>query len=293
MSVISSGRPAITTFVGIVPGNCLYYSTTYSLALHTEWKSQFVSLCSSAAWLCHPWKGGMRSPSRVSMLEIIEAALQGLESSGVAVFSVDLGSGTGASGTPLCLHLRGRDSMNKESPVIVRKTKKEEFWFMNSYIGYRSFNRLIQIDHTIENQKRGNSAIEEPNQVLPQIRELCIRCKGSVLLDFNAIGRRHFTRHGQHLTMRGKRMLAELVVAGLKKASLATDNHSPSPPPPSPQTSLSPPPQPPSPPPPPSPPAPPSLPPSLLLTACAADVDRVPLVLMGLRRCLTTATRRQ
>ncbi|KAG8247822.1 hypothetical protein J6590_098229 [Homalodisca vitripennis] len=48
-------------------------------------------------------------------------------------------------------------------------------------------------------------------------------CKGSVLLDFNAIGRRHFTRHGQHLTMRGKRMLAELVVAGLKKASLATD----------------------------------------------------------------------
>ncbi|KAG8296969.1 hypothetical protein J6590_045811 [Homalodisca vitripennis] len=35
------------------------------------------------------------------------------------------------------------------------------------------------------------------------IRELCARCEGSVLLDFNTIGRRHFTRHGQHLTMGG------------------------------------------------------------------------------------------
>ncbi|XP_046666573.1 protein argonaute-2-like [Homalodisca vitripennis] len=74
------------------------------------------------------------------------------------------------------------------------------------------------------------------------------RCKGSVLLDFNTIGRRHFTRHGQHLTMRGKWLLAELVVVGLKKASLVTAGRSPSPPPPSLQKSSLPPPPPPSPP---------------------------------------------
>ncbi|KAG8281561.1 hypothetical protein J6590_056123 [Homalodisca vitripennis] len=51
------------------------------------------------------------------------------------------------------------------------------------------------------------------------IRELCARCEGSVLLDFNTIGRRHFTRHGQHLTMGGKRLLARLVVDGLRRAS--------------------------------------------------------------------------
>ncbi|KAG8242688.1 hypothetical protein J6590_061268 [Homalodisca vitripennis] len=68
---------------------------------------------------------------------------------------------------------------------------------------------------------------QQTTRVNNYIRELCIRCKGSVLLDSNAIGRRHFTRHGQHLTMRGKRMLAELVVAGQKKASLVTDYHTP------------------------------------------------------------------
>ncbi|KAG8301072.1 hypothetical protein J6590_061498 [Homalodisca vitripennis] len=79
---------------------------------------------------------------------------------------------------------------------------------------------------------------QETTCVNNYIRELCIRCKGSVLLDFKAIGRRHFTRHGHHLTMRGKRMLAELVVGGLKKASLVTADQSPSPSPlsPSPQT---------------------------------------------------------
>ncbi|KAG8246655.1 hypothetical protein J6590_079138 [Homalodisca vitripennis] len=51
------------------------------------------------------------------------------------------------------------------------------------------------------------------------IRELCARCEGSVLLDFNTIGRRHFTRHGQHLTMGGKQLLARLVVDGLRRVS--------------------------------------------------------------------------
>ncbi|KAG8301069.1 hypothetical protein J6590_061495 [Homalodisca vitripennis] len=44
---------------------------------------------------------------------------------------------------------------------------------------------------------------QQSTRVKNYIRELCIRCKGSVLLDINAIGRRHSTRHGQHLTMRG------------------------------------------------------------------------------------------
>ncbi|KAG8243825.1 hypothetical protein J6590_036992 [Homalodisca vitripennis] len=63
------------------------------------------------------------------------------------------------------------------------------------------------------------------------IRELCSRCEGSVLLDFNTIGRRHFTRHGQHLTMGGKRLLARLVVANLRRASLVSVGPSQPPPP--------------------------------------------------------------
>ncbi|KAG8307513.1 hypothetical protein J6590_018386 [Homalodisca vitripennis] len=63
------------------------------------------------------------------------------------------------------------------------------------------------------------------------IRELCARCEGSVLLDFNNIGRRHFTRHGQHLTMGGKRLLARLVVANLRRASLVSVGPSQPPPP--------------------------------------------------------------
>ncbi|KAG8316101.1 hypothetical protein J6590_058851 [Homalodisca vitripennis] len=66
------------------------------------------------------------------------------------------------------------------------------------------------------------------NQITMRTRQP--RCNGSELLD--AIERRHFTRHGQHLAMRGKRLLAELVVAGLRKASLVTADRSPSPPPP-------------------------------------------------------------
>ncbi|KAG8241213.1 hypothetical protein J6590_091848 [Homalodisca vitripennis] len=54
------------------------------------------------------------------------------------------------------------------------------------------------------------------------IKELCSRCEGSELLNFITIGRRHFTHHGQHLTMGGKRLLARLVVDGLKTASLVS-----------------------------------------------------------------------
>ncbi|KAG8289819.1 hypothetical protein J6590_096721 [Homalodisca vitripennis] len=63
------------------------------------------------------------------------------------------------------------------------------------------------------------------------IRGLCARCEGSVLLDFNTIGRRHFTRHGQHLTMGGKKLLARLVVANLRRASLVSVGPSQPPPP--------------------------------------------------------------
>ncbi|KAG8310104.1 hypothetical protein J6590_070200 [Homalodisca vitripennis] len=62
------------------------------------------------------------------------------------------------------------------------------------------------------------------------IRDLCARCEGSVLLDFNTIGRRHFTHHGQHLTMGGKRLLARLVVANLRRASLVSVGPSQPPP---------------------------------------------------------------
>ncbi|KAG8334450.1 hypothetical protein J6590_090225 [Homalodisca vitripennis] len=48
---------------------------------------------------------------------------------------------------------------------------------------------------------------------------------------YNTIGRRHFTRHGQHLTMRGKRLLARLVVASLRRASLVSVSPSQPPPP--------------------------------------------------------------
>ncbi|KAG8271150.1 hypothetical protein J6590_069036 [Homalodisca vitripennis] len=66
------------------------------------------------------------------------------------------------------------------------------------------------------------------------IRDLCAKCEGSVLLDFNTIGRRHFTRHGQHLTMGGKRLLARLVVDGLRRASSVSVGRTPSLPLPSP-----------------------------------------------------------
>ncbi|KAG8299883.1 hypothetical protein J6590_090314 [Homalodisca vitripennis] len=104
-----------------------------------------------------------------------------------------------------------------------------------------------------------------------------------VYLYFNDIGSDD-SHYSQHLTMRGKRLLAELVVAGVRKASLVTGDRTPSRPPPSPPTSSSP--------PPPSPPIPPPPPPSLLLPSSATQVES-PLLLMSLGRCLTTATRRQ
>ncbi|KAG8286360.1 hypothetical protein J6590_062178 [Homalodisca vitripennis] len=56
-------------------------------------------------------------------------------------------------------------------------------------------------------------------------------CDSQVLLDFNTIGRRHFTRYGQHLTMGGKRLLARLVVASLRRTSLVSVGPSQPPPP--------------------------------------------------------------
>ncbi|KAG8290243.1 hypothetical protein J6590_087005 [Homalodisca vitripennis] len=46
------------------------------------------------------------------------------------------------------------------------------------------------------------------------IEELAARYNIQVI-DFNKIGRKHFTRHGQHLSMRGKRLMAEMVVGSL------------------------------------------------------------------------------
>ncbi|KAG8315901.1 hypothetical protein J6590_062625 [Homalodisca vitripennis] len=46
------------------------------------------------------------------------------------------------------------------------------------------------------------------------IEELAVRHNIRVV-NFNNIGRRHFTRHGQHLSMRGKRLLAGMVVKTL------------------------------------------------------------------------------
>ncbi|KAG8329284.1 hypothetical protein J6590_090089 [Homalodisca vitripennis] len=46
------------------------------------------------------------------------------------------------------------------------------------------------------------------------IEELAARYNIQVI-DFNKIGRKHFTRHGQHLSMRGKRLMAEMVLGSL------------------------------------------------------------------------------
>ncbi|KAG8284514.1 hypothetical protein J6590_101266, partial [Homalodisca vitripennis] len=46
------------------------------------------------------------------------------------------------------------------------------------------------------------------------IEELAARHNIRVV-DFNKIGRRHFTKHGQHLSMRGKRILAGMIVSSL------------------------------------------------------------------------------
>ncbi|KAG8289593.1 hypothetical protein J6590_101237, partial [Homalodisca vitripennis] len=47
------------------------------------------------------------------------------------------------------------------------------------------------------------------------IEELCARCKGAQLLNINSIERRWFTRHGLHLRLSGKRILAGLLVRSL------------------------------------------------------------------------------
>ncbi|KAG8242962.1 hypothetical protein J6590_055685 [Homalodisca vitripennis] len=47
------------------------------------------------------------------------------------------------------------------------------------------------------------------------IEELCARCEGAQLLNINSIERRWFTRHGLHLRLSGKRILAGLLVRSL------------------------------------------------------------------------------
>lgn len=71
------------------------------------------------------------------------------------------------------------------------------------------------------------------------IEELCARNKHAVLLDFNSIGRRMFTRHGMHLRMGGKRLLAKLLLRSLRMADSAAHHESPPPEPRSPSSSIS------------------------------------------------------
>lgn len=54
------------------------------------------------------------------------------------------------------------------------------------------------------------------------IRQVCEEHQGAVLLDFNRISRRFFTRNGMHLRMLGKRMLARLIVERVGSASETT-----------------------------------------------------------------------
>ncbi|KAG8284986.1 hypothetical protein J6590_090852 [Homalodisca vitripennis] len=51
------------------------------------------------------------------------------------------------------------------------------------------------------------------------IEELSIRHEGVELLNFNLIGRRWFTRHGMHLRLPGKRLLADLVLESLHRCA--------------------------------------------------------------------------
>ncbi|KAG8278360.1 hypothetical protein J6590_021259 [Homalodisca vitripennis] len=55
---------------------------------------------------------------------------------------------------------------------------------------------------------------DETELVNAYIEELAIRHNIRVI-NFNDIGRGYFTRHGQHLSMRGKRLLARMIVGGL------------------------------------------------------------------------------
>ncbi|KAG8267691.1 hypothetical protein J6590_046152 [Homalodisca vitripennis] len=103
----------------------------------------------------------------------------------------DVGAG---ESSPIFQHL--------EQQIIVRTSTAK---VVVSTVPYR---HDLSTDHPINKQT---------NLVNHYIRDLCARCEGSVLLD--TIGRRHFIRHGQHLTMGGKRLLARLVVDGLRRAS--------------------------------------------------------------------------
>lgn len=53
------------------------------------------------------------------------------------------------------------------------------------------------------------------------LEELCEQHSGLTLFDFNKIRRKFFTRHGMHLSMSGKKVLARLLVDAVIKADSA------------------------------------------------------------------------
>ncbi|KAG8290882.1 hypothetical protein J6590_073803 [Homalodisca vitripennis] len=80
----------------------------------------------------------------------------------------------------------------------------------------------LQADHPIH---------DETVLVNAYMEELAARYNARVI-NFNEIGRGHFTKHGQHLSMRGKRLLAGLIVKSLASQKPArTTSRMPAPPP--------------------------------------------------------------
>ncbi|KAG8264398.1 hypothetical protein J6590_011690 [Homalodisca vitripennis] len=61
------------------------------------------------------------------------------------------------------------------------------------------------------------------------IEKLCARCEGAQLLNINSIERRWFTRHGLHLRLSGKRILAGLLRSLVEVGRLPFSKSPPSP----------------------------------------------------------------
>ncbi|KAG8302845.1 hypothetical protein J6590_023188 [Homalodisca vitripennis] len=87
---------------------------------------------------------------------------------------------------------------------------------LETYITARPINTdivLVTLPHR-HDLEPDHSIHDETALVNAYIEELAIRHNIKVL-NFNRIGRRHFTRHGMHLSMRGKRILAGMIVESL------------------------------------------------------------------------------
>ncbi|KAG8280154.1 hypothetical protein J6590_088214 [Homalodisca vitripennis] len=87
---------------------------------------------------------------------------------------------------------------------------------LETYITSRSKDTeivLTSLPHS-HDLKPNHPIHDETVLVNAYIEELAIRHNVRVI-NFNDIGRRYFTRHGQHLSMRGKRLLARMIVGGL------------------------------------------------------------------------------